>query len=88
MRLFLSCITHIMSKERHPAMRLRIRELREEKKLSQTEMSKKMGVSQQTYSRYETHSSEIPLEKVVWLADFFEVSIDYLLGVSNNRGRN
>lgn len=69
-------------------MRLRIRELREEKKLSQTEMSKKMGVSQQTYSRYETHSSEIPLEKVVWLADFFEVSIDYLLGVSNNRGRN
>lgn len=69
-------------------MRLRIRELREEKKLSQTEMSKKMGVSQQTYSRYETHSSEIPLEKVVWLANFFEVSIDYLLGVSNNRGRN
>lgn len=69
-------------------MRLRIRELREEKKLSQTEMSKKMGVSQQTYSRYETHSSEIPLEKVVWLADFFDVTIDYLLGVSNNRGRN
>ena len=69
-------------------MRLRIRELREEKKLSQTEMSKKMGVSQQTYSRYETHRSEIPLEKIVWLADFFDVTIDYLLGVSNNRGRN
>lgn len=68
-------------------MRLRIRELREEKKLSQTEMSKRMGVSQQTYSRYETHRSEIPLEKVVWLADFFDVTIDYLLGVSANRDR-
>ena len=69
-------------------MRLRIRELREEKKLSQTEMSKKMGVSQQTYSRYETHSSEIPLEKLVWLAEFFEVTVDYLLGVSPNRDRS
>ena len=69
-------------------MRLRIRELREEKKLSQTEMSQKMGVSQQTYSRYETHSSEIPLEKLVWLAEFFEVTVDYLLGVSSNRDRS
>ena len=88
MRLFLLLFTHIMSKKGRSAMRLRIRELREEKKLSQTEMSKKMGVSQQTYSRYETHRSEIPLEKIVWLAEFFEVMIDYLLGVSNNRDRN
>ncbi len=64
-------------------LRLRLRELREESGLSQAEMARKIGVSQQTYSRYESHTTEIPLEKLVWLAGYYRVTTDYLLGVSN-----
>ena len=62
-------------------MHLRFRELREERKFSQAEMAKILHVSQQTYSRYESHKTEIPLEKLVYLAKFFDTSVDYLLGV-------
>ena len=48
---------------------------------SQAEMAKILHVSQQTYSRYESHKTEIPLEKLVYLAKFFDTSVDYLLGV-------
>lgn len=69
-------------------LRLRLRELREENGLSQAEMAKKIGVSQQTYSRYESQTTEIPLEKLVWLAGYYRVTTDYLLGVSDKcRGR-
>ncbi len=68
-------------------LRLRLRELREENALSQAEMAKKIVVSQQTYSRYEIHTTEIPLEKL-WLAEYYRVTTDYLLGVSDKcRGR-
>lgn len=64
-------------------LHLRLHELRTEKGLSQAEMAKKLDVSQQTYSRYETHTTEIPLARLVWLAEYFDVTTDYLLGVSN-----
>ncbi len=64
----------------HERLHLRIKELREEAGLSQAEMAKKMGISQQTYSRYENHTSEIPLAKFAWLAEYFDVSTDYILG--------
>jgi len=64
-------------------LRLRLRELREEKELSQTEMAKKLGVSQQTYSRYESHTTEIPLKLLIALAEFYDTSTDYLLGIKN-----
>lgn len=62
-------------------MHLRFRELREERKRSQSEMAKILHISQQTYSRYESHKTEIPLEKLVYLAKFFDTSVDYLLRV-------
>lgn len=83
----MSCFTHILSNERRAGMKLRLRDLREEQNLSQTEMAKKLGVSQQTYSRYETHTSDLPLEKLVWLAEYFKVTTDYLLGISEQRQR-
>ena len=64
-------------------LRLRLRELREEKELSQTEIAKKLGVSQQTYSRYESHTTEIPLKLLIALAEFYDTSTDYLLGIKN-----
>jgi len=64
-------------------LRLRLRELREERELSQVEMAKKLGVSQQTYSRYESHTTEIPLKLLIVLAEFYDTSTDYLLGIKN-----
>ena len=64
-------------------LRLRLRELREEQELSQAEMAKKLGVSQQTYSRYESHTTEIPLKLLICLAEYYDTSTDYLLGITN-----
>ena len=64
-------------------LRLRLRELREEQELSQAEMANKLGVSQQTYSRYESHTTEIPLKLLIALAEYYDTSTDYLLGIKN-----
>ena len=55
--------------------------------MTQAEMAKLLNCSQQTYSRYESHTTEIPLESLVWLADYYDTSVDYLLGVTNCRKR-
>lgn len=41
-----------------------------------------LGCSQQTYSRYESHTTEIPLESLIFLADYYDTSVDYLLGIT------
>lgn len=57
----------------------RIRELREDKDLTQVFMANLLHVNQKTYSRYELGDHEIPLSALCTLADFHKVSIDYLL---------
>lgn len=64
-------------------LRLRLRDLREDHDMSQAEMARILGCSQQTYSRYESHSTEIPLESLIFLADYYDTSTDYLLGITN-----
>ena len=64
-------------------LHLRLRELREERGMSQAEMAKELGVSQQTYSRNESHTTEIPLKLLIYLAEFYNTSADYLLGITN-----
>lgn len=66
---------------------LRLRDLREDRDMTQAQMAKLLNCSQQTYSRYESHTTEIPLESLVWLADYYDTSVDYLLGVTNCRKR-
>lgn len=66
-------------------LRLRIRDLREDNDMNQSEMAKLLGVSQQTYSRYESHTTEIPLESLIWLAEYYNTSVDYLLGITNRK---
>ncbi|MCD7810280.1 MAG: helix-turn-helix transcriptional regulator [Ruminococcus sp.] len=66
-------------------MKLRLRNLREDNDLSQAEMAKILGVSQQTYSRYESHTTEIPLQSLILLADYYDTSVDYLLGITNKK---
>lgn len=58
----------------------RIRNLREDKDLTQTEMASYLHLSQRAYSYYETGAHAIPVEILSMLADFHHTSIDYLVG--------
>lgn len=66
-------------------LRLRLRDLREDCDMSQAEMAKLLKCSQQTYSRYESHTTEIPLESLLLLAEHYNTSVDYLLGITNQK---
>ena len=61
----------------------RLRGLREDKDLSQTEMAEILRVSQSTYSDYELEKLNIPIVSLRKLAEFFETSIDYILEVTD-----
>lgn len=63
----------------------RLKELRKEKKLSQKEIAKEMSISEKTLSRWENGESQIKPEKAQQLADYFGVSVGYLLGYESNR---
>ncbi len=64
---------------------IRIRNLREDKDLTQEQMAKILKTTQRTYSRYENADSTIPLEMLIKIADFHNVSTDYLLERTNTR---
>ncbi len=57
----------------------RIRDLREDKDLNQTQVAKMLGMSQTGYSKYETGENDLPTAVLIMLADFYDVSVDYLL---------
>lgn len=61
----------------------KIRELREDKDLSQTEFAKILGMSQTGYSKYETGENDIPTEILIAIAKYYQTSVDYLLGLTN-----
>ena len=63
----------------------RIRDLREDSDLTQTEVSKRLGMSQTGYSKYETGENDIPTAILIALAKLHGTSIDYLLGLTNVR---
>lgn len=58
----------------------RIKDLREDHDLTQTQMAKFLGMSQTGYSKYETGTNDIPTNILLRLADFYHTSVDYLLG--------
>ena len=60
----------------------RLKELRKDKKISQTTLAKLLNVNEKTISRWENGESNIKPEKAQQLADFFGVSVGYLLGYS------
>ena len=57
----------------------RIRDLREDHDLNQTQVAKMLGMSQTVYSKYETGENDLPTSVLIRLADFYHTSIDYLL---------
>ncbi len=63
----------------------RIRDLREDRDLTQAEVGVAIGVPQRTYAYYESGQRMVPPHVLCALADFYDVSVDYLLGRSNKR---
>jgi transcriptional regulator with XRE-family HTH domain len=62
----------------------RLKTLRTQKKLSQQELAEKLRINRVTYSQYEVNRREPNIETMQKLADFFDVSLDYLLGRSDD----
>ena len=63
----------------------RIRALREDRDLTQARIAELLHVGQKTYSDYELGRTRIPLDSVVILAKYYDVSMDYICGVSKER---
>ena len=57
-----------------------IRELREDRDLTQKEVAQYLGTTQQVYSRYENGENELPVRHLIALCRYYHVSADYLLG--------
>ena len=64
---------------------LKIRELREDKDLTQTQIGKILNCTQQTYARYESGEITIDIYNLIKLAEFYNTSTDYLLGLTNEQ---
>ena len=65
---------------------IRLLELRNEKGLSQRELARIMNVSQGTYNNWENANTQPSIEQLISLANFFEVSVDYLIGRTDDIG--
>ena len=63
----------------------RIRALREDHDLNQTQVAKIINAAQTTYSDYETGKVRIPIDSLIELARFYDVDMNYISGVSNNK---
>lgn len=63
----------------------RITDLREDKDLKQEVIAQLLGTSQTQYSRWERGEREIPLHHMITLARYYGVSMDYIVGLTNNK---
>ena len=66
----------------------RIKDLREDNDFTQTYVAKKLNCSQQAYSNYELGQRDIPTDVLIKLSEYYNVSVDYLLGLTSNPMRN
>lgn len=63
----------------------RIRSLREDNELNQTQVAKLLNVGQKTYSDYETRKIRIPYESIIILAKYFNVDMNYIYALSDDK---
>lgn len=63
----------------------RIKDLREDKDLKQSDIAEMIGTSQSYYAQYENGKRQIPFDRVVQLAKYYSVSIDYIAGLTNDK---
>ena len=66
----------------------KIRDLREDRDLKQKDLADFLHCSQQVYSNYELGQRDIPTDVLIELSNFYNVSVDYLLGLTSNPLRN
>ena len=69
-------------------MLINLKRLREEASISQRTLAEAIGVSQQSVNKYENHNIEPDIETLIRIADFFDTSVDYLIGHSAVRDRS
>ncbi len=63
----------------------RLRDLREDADLNQTQVARFLGMSQTGYSKYETGENDIPTQVLIKLAGFYHTTTDYILGLTDRR---
>lgn len=63
----------------------RIKDLREDRDLYQKDLAKILNITQAQYSRIETNENQLSYEGLIKLASFYNTSIDYILGLTNNK---
>lgn len=66
----------------------RLKDLREDNDLKQVQIAELLGIHQAIYSRYERGAQNIPLEHLLFLADYYDVSTDFILGRTDNPKMN
>lgn len=66
----------------------RLRDLREDRDLLQRQVAERLRCSQRVYSNNERGERDIPTDILIRLSEFYDVSVDYLLGLTNNPRRN
>lgn len=64
---------------------VRMRNLREDSDKTQQEIAAIPGTSQTMYARYERGANEMPIRHLIWLAKYYDVSTDYLLGLTKEK---
>jgi len=69
-------------------MKLRIRDMREDSDLTQKEIADYLMCDNSLYAKYERNEREIPLKLVVKLAEYYGVSVDYLVGITSIKSRH
>ena len=65
----------------------RIRDLREDKDMTQKQVASILNCSQQVYSNYELGQRDVPTDILIKLSYIYDVSVDYILGISDNPRR-
>ena len=62
---------------------MRLKDIREDRDITQKEIADYLHIKQNTYSQYESGKRQLPIEALIALADYYHVTTDYLLGVSD-----
>lgn len=65
----------------------RLRDLREDNDRTQTDVAKLLGMKQPQYSRYESGQRDVPTEVLISLSEYYNTSVDYILGVTDDPSR-
>lgn len=64
---------------------MRLRDIREDKDMTQAAVAQFLHIRQSTYSQYETGQRQIPVDALMRLAEFYGTSVDYILGMTNDK---